>query len=63
MIKRTLFFAYGLVSYAFFLATFLYAIAFVGGFSCRRSRWPPAGPLAQSIADAALLTISRCSTV
>ena len=31
MIKRLLFFAYGLVSYLIFLATFLYAIAFVGG--------------------------------
>jgi protein-S-isoprenylcysteine O-methyltransferase Ste14 len=32
MTKRILFFGYGLVSYAFFLATFLYFIAFVGGF-------------------------------
>jgi protein-S-isoprenylcysteine O-methyltransferase Ste14 len=32
MIKRLLFFAYGLMSYMIFLGTFLYAIAFVGGF-------------------------------
>jgi hypothetical protein len=32
MLKRILFFAYGVASYLVFLATFLYAIAFVGGF-------------------------------
>jgi len=31
MVKRILFFGYGLACYAVFLATFLYAIAFVGG--------------------------------
>jgi len=32
MFKRLLFFAYGLTCYLIFLGTFLYAIAFVGGF-------------------------------
>jgi len=33
MAKRILFFAYGVAVYLMFLATFLYAIAFVGGFA------------------------------
>lgn len=32
MVTRTLYFAYGCFAYALFLAVFLYAIAFVGGF-------------------------------
>ena len=31
MVTRILYFAYGCLAYALFLATFLYAVAFVGG--------------------------------
>ena len=57
MIKRMGFFVYGVVCYAIFFATFLYAIAFVGGFIVPTTLDGPArGPLAQAIAiDAALL--------
>ena len=59
MIKRVLFFAYGVVAYVIFLCTFLYAIAFVGGFAVpTRLDGTPSGPLALSLAiDAGLLTI------
>src|SRR5260370_23965789 len=59
MIKRLLFFAYGLTAYIIFLGTFLYAIAFVGGFFVpTRLDGVPRGPLAQSLAiDAGLLAI------
>jgi protein-S-isoprenylcysteine O-methyltransferase Ste14 len=59
VIKRLLFFTYGLVAYLTFLATFLYAIAFVGGFAVP-SRLD--GPLQTSVPaaiaiDCLLLTI------
>jgi methanethiol S-methyltransferase len=50
MIKRAAFFVSGVVIYLFFFATFLYAIAFVGGFAVRtRLDGPPRGPLAESL--------------
>jgi methanethiol S-methyltransferase len=57
--KRLLFFAYGVVSYLIFLGTFLYAIAFVGGFAVpRRLDGPLETPLATALAvDCALLTV------
>ena len=57
MIKRIGFFVYGLVCYAIFLATFLYAVGFIGGFVVPTTLDGPAkGPLAQGIAiNAALL--------
>lgn len=57
MIKRTAFFAYGLICYAVFFATFLYALGFIGGFMVPTTLDGPAqAPLVQGIAiDAALL--------
>lgn len=59
MIKRLLLFVYGVTSYLVFLATFLYAIAFVGGFIVpTRLDGPLEGSLAEALAiDAALLTL------
>jgi methanethiol S-methyltransferase len=59
MLKRLTYFAYGLAAYAIFLATFLYAIAFVGGFGVpARLDGDAQGPLGLALAvDAALLTI------
>lgn len=59
MLKRLLFFGYGLACYVIFLATFLYAIAFVGGFAVSRRL---DGPLETSllravVIDCALLTV------
>jgi protein-S-isoprenylcysteine O-methyltransferase Ste14 len=57
--KRIGFFAYGVVCYALFLGTFLYAIAFVGGFVVPTTLdGAETGPLAAGIAiDAGLLGI------
>jgi len=59
MVKRAAFFVYGLASYVVFLGTFVYAMAFVGGFAVpTRLDGPPTGPLGVSIAiDIALLTV------
>ena len=59
MLKRILFFTYGVASYLVFLATFLYAIAFVGGFEVpTRLDGAATGSLASAIAiDSALLTL------
>ena len=59
MLKRLLFFVYGVVSYLMFLFTFLYAIAFVGGFAVpTRLDGPLQTSLLEALAiDCALLTI------
>ena len=59
MLKRIIFFVYGVVAYMIFLATFLYAIAFVGGFAVPRTLdGPLEGSLAAAIAiNCALLTV------
>ena len=59
MTKRIAFFVYGLLSYLIFLATFLYAIGFVGGFAVPRTLdGARTTPLLQGIAiNAVLLTI------
>jgi protein-S-isoprenylcysteine O-methyltransferase Ste14 len=59
MLKRLMFFLYGLTCYVIFLGTFLYAIAFVGGFFVPRQL---DGPLETSVPaavaiDCVLLTI------
>src|SRR5262245_60950988 len=59
MLKRLMFFAYGVIAYVVFLATFLYPIAFVGGFAVpTRLDADASGPLLPSLAiDALLLTV------
>jgi len=58
MFQRILFFAYGSFAYLVFLGTFLYAIAFVGGFAPKALDGPQDTPLASALAiDLVLLTI------
>jgi len=59
MTKRLAFFIYGSMAYAVFFGTFLYAIAFVGGFLVpTRLDGPAQPPVALSLAiDAGLLTV------
>ena len=59
MIKRILFFGYGVFCYLVFLGTFLYAIGFIGNFGVPTALDGPAtGPLGISIAiNAGLLTL------
>ena len=59
MLKRTAFFAYGLICYAIFFGTFLYAIGFIGGFLVPSTLdGPRTRPLFGAIAiDAGLLAL------
>ncbi|HEU4780810.1 MAG TPA: hypothetical protein VFS58_13090, partial [Steroidobacteraceae bacterium] len=59
MTARILYFTYGVLAYAIFLATFLYAIAFVGGFAVPKTLDGPAtSPFAMALLiNAALLGV------
>ena len=63
MLTRTLFLVYGVASYLLFLATFFYAIAFVGGIGVPRALdGAPTTPLATALAiDLALLGVFAVS--
>ena len=59
MTKRIVVFVYGSLSYVLFLGTFLYAIAFIGGFAVpTRLDGPSSGPMLSALAiNALLLTV------
>jgi len=59
MLKRIAFFVYGVLCYALFLATFLYAVGFIGGFGVPATLdGPAARPLGVSLAiDLGLLAL------
>jgi protein-S-isoprenylcysteine O-methyltransferase Ste14 len=59
MLKRLMFFAYGVLSYAIFLASFLYAIGFVGNFLVPTTLdAAPTGPTALAVViNLGLLTV------
>lgn len=59
MFKRIAFFVYGSLSYVIFLATFLYAVGFIGNFGVPRTLdGPTRGPLGVALAiDVGLLTL------
>jgi len=58
MAIRVLSFVYGCASYVLFLGTFLYAIAFVGGFAPTGLDGPATTPFWQALAiNAGLLTV------
>jgi methanethiol S-methyltransferase len=59
MMKRLLFFTYGVLCYLVFFGTFLYAVAFIGGFGVPTTLDGPAsGPLLAALAiNAGLLTL------
>src|SRR5512143_1236590 len=59
MVRRIVVFAYGTVAYALFLASFLYAIGFVGGFAVPRSidSAPTLPPWQAVVINALLLAI------
>jgi protein-S-isoprenylcysteine O-methyltransferase Ste14 len=59
MLKRTAFLAYGVVCYAVFFATFLYAVGFIGGFGVPTTLdGPRTAPLGAALAiDAGLLAL------
>ena len=60
MSKRVFCFAYAVVAYVIFLATFLYAIAFVGGFIVpRRLDGPLEGSLPAALAIVWTILFSR----